>query len=63
MSIHFHKLKVSEVRRETPDSVSVVFEIPEDLRQTFSFTQGQNITVRATLNGGKAELFNLQQPL
>lgn len=51
MSIHFHKLIVSEVRRETPDSVSVVFDIPADLKQTFSFTQGQNITVRATLNG------------
>ncbi len=51
MSIHFHKLKVSEVRRETPDSVSVVFDIPAELKHTFRFTQGQNITVRATLDG------------
>lgn len=51
MSIHFHPLKVSEVRRETPDSVSVVFDIPAELQDAFRFTQGQNITVRATLDG------------
>jgi ring-1,2-phenylacetyl-CoA epoxidase subunit PaaE len=51
MSIHFHPLKVREVRRETPDSVSVAFDIPPELTDSFRFTQGQSITVRATLNG------------
>mgnify|MGYP003553793017 FL=1 len=51
MSIHFHPLKVSEVKRETPDSVSVVFDIPTELADAFHFTQGQNITVKATLDG------------
>lgn len=51
MSIHFHPLKVSEVKRETPDSVSVVFDIPAELAESFRFTQGQNITVRTTLDG------------
>jgi ring-1,2-phenylacetyl-CoA epoxidase subunit PaaE len=51
MSIHFHPLKISEVRRETADSVSLVFEIPTELADTFKFIQGQNITVRATLDG------------
>jgi ring-1,2-phenylacetyl-CoA epoxidase subunit PaaE len=51
MSIHFHPLKVSEVKRETPDSVSVAFDIPTELADTFRFTQGQNITVRTTLDG------------
>lgn len=51
MSIHFHSLKVSEVRRETPDSVSVTFDIPSELADSFRFIQGQNITVRATLDG------------
>ena len=50
MSIHFHLLRVSEVKRETPDTVSVVFDIPESLKDIFRFTQGQNITVRATLD-------------
>jgi len=51
MSIHFHPLKVSEVRRETPDSVSVAFDIPPELTDSFRFTQGQSITIRATLDG------------
>ena len=32
MSIDFHKLRVAEVKRETPDAVSVRFELPEELR-------------------------------
>ena len=35
MSIDFHKLRVAEVRRETPDAVSVRFELPEHLRDAF----------------------------
>ena len=30
-SIDFHKLRVAEVKRETPDAVSVRFELPEEL--------------------------------
>lgn len=51
MSIHFHQLKVSEVKKETPDSVSVVFDIPDSLKEIFRFKHGQNITIRATLDG------------
>lgn len=51
MSIHFHRVRVKEVRRETPSCVSVLFEIPEDLRDNFLFRQGQSLTVRTTLNG------------
>ncbi len=50
MSIHFHPLPVKEVRRETPDCVSVLFDIPESLRQTFLYTQGQSLTIRTRLN-------------
>ena len=51
MSIHFHLLKIKEVRRETPECVSVQFEIPSQLKETFSFKQGQSLTMRTTLNG------------
>ena len=51
MSIHFHSLKVKDVRRETPDCVSVAFEIPDQLEKDFQFTQGQSLTMRAVLNG------------
>src|SRR5687767_5294347 len=51
MSIHFHPLKVKEIRRETPECVSLLFEIPENLKNNFAFTQGQSLTMRATING------------
>jgi len=50
MSIHFHKLKIKEVRRETPECVSVAFEIPEDIKNEFAFRQGQSLTMRTFLN-------------
>lgn len=51
MSIHFHPLKIKEVRRETPECVSVQFEIPETLKDAFAFQQGQSLTMRIFLNG------------
>lgn len=51
MSIHFHPLRVKEVRRETPSCVSILFEIPEHLQEIFKFRQGQSLTVRTQLNG------------
>jgi ring-1,2-phenylacetyl-CoA epoxidase subunit PaaE len=51
MAIHFHPLTVKDIRQEAPGCVSVAFEIPQHLRETFSFTQGQNITLKTTING------------
>ena len=51
MSIHFHSLAVKEVKKETADCVSVLFDIPEVLKTAFQFTQGQSLTMRATING------------
>jgi ring-1,2-phenylacetyl-CoA epoxidase subunit PaaE len=51
MSIHFHSLKIKEVRRETPECISVEFEVPDQLKENFSFQQGQSLTMRMFLNG------------
>ncbi len=51
MSVEFYKLKVSDLRRETPECVSIAFEIPEQLKELFQFTQGQYITIRKYFNG------------
>jgi ring-1,2-phenylacetyl-CoA epoxidase subunit PaaE len=51
MSIHFHPLKIKEIRKETLDCVSVLFEIPEELKKSFEFQQGQSLTMRTTING------------
>jgi ring-1,2-phenylacetyl-CoA epoxidase subunit PaaE len=51
MSIDFHKLRVAEVKRETPDAVSVRFELPDELRERFAFKAGQHLTFRRDFNG------------
>ncbi|HYM94433.1 MAG TPA: 1,2-phenylacetyl-CoA epoxidase subunit PaaE [Chitinophagaceae bacterium] len=51
MSLHFHPLKVKEVKKETQECVSVLFEIPEELKKSFAFHQGQSLSMRAFLNG------------
>lgn len=51
MSIHFHPLKIKNLKKETADCVSVQFEIPAELKKNFSFTQGQSLTMRAIING------------
>ena len=51
MSIHFHPLEISEVRRETPDCVSIAFAVPPGLQETFRFKQGQYLTLRTTIHG------------
>lgn len=50
MSIHFHPLTIKEVKKETDDCVSVIFEIPEPLQQDFLFKQGQSLSMRTTIN-------------
>jgi ring-1,2-phenylacetyl-CoA epoxidase subunit PaaE len=51
MALHFHPLKIKDIKRETPECVSIAFDIPEDLREEFKFTHGQNINVRTYFNG------------
>ena len=47
----FHPLRVAEVRRETPDAVSVRFAVPPDLAPDFRFRPGQHVLVRARIDG------------
>ena len=51
MSIHFHKLKIKEVKKETGDCVSIAFFVPDALKEIYSFSHGQNITLRTIING------------
>lgn len=48
---NFHTLTVSEVKKETPNSVVVSFVVPNDLKQVFKFEAGQYITFKHVLNG------------
>ena len=47
----FFDIRVVEVYKETKDTSVVTFEIPDDLKETFAFTQGQHLTLRADING------------
>jgi ring-1,2-phenylacetyl-CoA epoxidase subunit PaaE len=51
MSIHFHKLAIKEINKETADCVSVLFDVPENLQDTFQFKQGQSLTMRTIIKG------------
>jgi len=47
----FHRLKVKEIRRETPDAVSVLLDVPPPLQPEYLFRQGQYITFKMFLDG------------
>jgi ring-1,2-phenylacetyl-CoA epoxidase subunit PaaE len=51
VATHFHKLAIADIRKETPECISIAFHIPEELQQEYLFKQGQNITLRTTING------------
>jgi ring-1,2-phenylacetyl-CoA epoxidase subunit PaaE len=49
----FHSLQVKDIERITPNAVTVAFEVPDVLQNTFSFDAGQYITIEKELNGAK----------
>ncbi len=51
MTPKFHSLKISDIRKETEDTVSIAFEIPTDLRLDYSFKPGQYLTLKALIDG------------
>lgn len=53
MSLHFHPLTIKEVRQETADCVSLLFDVPEPLLSSFQFLPGQNLTLKTTINGAE----------
>ena len=47
----FYNIEVADIYKETKDTVVITFDIPEDLRPTFKFKQGQHLTLRKEING------------
>lgn len=47
----FLKLIIKEVRRETKDAVSVLFNVPEELKPNYAFIAGQYLNLRLKLDG------------
>ena len=51
MSVIFHPLRVRAIEPDTQEAVIVSFDVPEDLRDVFGFTQGQYLTLRKDIDG------------
>lgn len=49
----FHSLTITDKKQETPNSVSIAFEIPESLKNTFKFKAGQYLTIRYIHEGNE----------
>lgn len=51
MTPRFHRLRIADVRRETPESVSLAFDVPPQLAAEYRFEPGQHLNLRARLDG------------
>src|SRR5260370_3232466 len=49
----FHRLAVNDLRRESPDAVSLTFAIPQALADDYRFAPGQYLTLRTTMDGAE----------
>ena len=47
----FLKLIIKEVKRETKDAVSILFNVPEELKENYNFIAGQYLNLKLTLDG------------
>ncbi|MFD1292928.1 2Fe-2S iron-sulfur cluster-binding protein [Lutibacter holmesii] len=47
----FHTLTIKEIKKETQNAVSIVFDIPTSLKPEFEFSAGQYITIKKELSG------------
>ncbi|MFD1260755.1 1,2-phenylacetyl-CoA epoxidase subunit PaaE [Entomomonas asaccharolytica] len=51
MKKKFHQLTVTDVRPETRDTVSIAFDVPEDLIDDFLFNPGQYLVLKKDIHG------------
>ncbi len=51
--VEMNDLVVKEVTRETTDTVSISFEVPENLKETYEFLPGQYLSLETEIDGEK----------
>lgn len=49
----FHKLSVKNIKRETDKAISISFNLPENLIESFAFKSGQYITLKTEIDGNE----------
>ncbi|WP_109301988.1 ferredoxin--NADP reductase [Aquimarina sp. AU474] len=47
----FHKLSIQHITRETSQAVSITFDVPSALKETYTFIPGQYITIKTEIKG------------
>jgi ring-1,2-phenylacetyl-CoA epoxidase subunit PaaE len=47
----FHKLTISDIKKEANDTVSIAFEIPNDLKSAYTYLSGQYLTLKTEIEG------------
>lgn len=47
----FYKLAIKEITRETPQTISVLFNMPLEFQDFYKFTAGQYVNLKLTLDG------------
>ncbi len=48
---HFHTLTIRDIRQETPDTISVCFEIPDELAEDYRYLPGQHLSLKTEIDG------------
>ncbi len=51
MILRFYPLSIKEIKQETADCISISFNIPDELKDTFTYKQGQSVTMKTSING------------
>jgi ring-1,2-phenylacetyl-CoA epoxidase subunit PaaE len=51
MTPKFHTLTITDIKKETKDTVSIAFDIPSELKTDYQFQSGQYLTLRAIVDG------------
>lgn len=50
-TLQFHDLTIKDVKQETADCVSIAFDVPDNLKETFDYLPGQYLTFKTTIGG------------
>jgi ring-1,2-phenylacetyl-CoA epoxidase subunit PaaE len=50
MSTQFHSLKIEKIEKLTDDAIAVIFDVPQELKEVFTYKQGQYLTLSASID-------------
>lgn len=53
MNPRFHSLSVKEIRKETDQAVSILFDVPTELADSYQFLPGQHLSLEALIDNEK----------